>query len=82
MKVGVGIGVGVYVAVGVGEGVWVGVDVGKGVGVSVGVGVGVTHGFIAGIWMFSPDDGVTGTMALSSAKRASAVAVCFCAWHV
>lgn len=64
------VGVGVLVAVGVG------------VGVGEGVGVDVTQGMRAGIWMLRPADGDTGTMALSSANRASAVTVCCIKLHV
>ena len=66
----------------VGVGVLVAVGEGVGVGVGEGVGVGVTQGLSAGIWMLRPADGDTGTMALSSANRASAVMVCCCALHV
>ena len=56
--------------------------VGVGVRVSVGVGVDVAQGVIAGIWMFSPANGDTRTMALSSTNLASAVTVCWIDSHV
>lgn len=51
-------------------------------GVGKGVGVGVTQGLRAGISIFKPDSGDTGTTALSSENRASAVAICCIETHV
>ena len=44
--------------------------------------MGLTQGLSAGISMLRPADGDTGTMALSSANRASAVTVCCIESHV